>query len=226
MREEHDLQSDPQPAPREPSSALSAALIGALAAACVVGFGVYLATIEVPRPPEVGEGATLLPVPLEIPEFALSDHRGRPFDRSRLEGRWSLLFFGYTYCPDVCPITLQNLSPVQEALAAAPDAGAVQVVFVSVDPERDSRERLAEYVGFFHPDLLGVTGEPPEIDRLAKAVGAFYRKADDDAPADGYLVDHSAKLFLVDPGVRMRAVLDDPHEPEEFLELLGRIRSL
>lgn len=205
---------------------LSAAVIATVAVGALVAFGFYLASIPVPRSVDVGEGARVLPVPIELPAFALVDHEGAPFDRSRLEGRWSLLFFGYTYCPDVCPITLQNLIPVQDALAASDAETPVQVVFVSVDPERDAGDRLAEYVGFFHPDLVGVTGDPEEIRRLARGVGAFYRKAEGGSDAEDYLVDHSATLFLVDPDLRLRAVMDDPHEPQEFLDLLARIQAL
>lgn len=188
----------------------------------VVAFAAFLYGAVPAEAPDVGEGARVLPVPLEIPEFSLVDHRGRPFDRSRLLGTWSLLFFGYTYCPDVCPLTLQSLAPVQDALAEVPPP--VQVVFVSVDPDRDSPERLAEYVGFFHPELLGVTGEAREIERLTRAVGAFHEKADGGHGAD-YLVDHASSLFLVDPDARLHAVLEDPHDTGEYVALLSRVIS-
>ena len=194
--------------------------IGVVALAGVVAFGAFLLRVAPPEAPDVGEGARVLPVPLEIPDFSLTDHRGQPFDRARLEGAWSLLFFGYTYCPDVCPGTLQRLAPEQDALAAT--TPAVQVVFVSVDPERDTTDRLAEYVGFFHEDLLGASGEPREVERLTRAVGAFHQKAEGGEEL-AYLVDHSSSLFLVDPNARLHAVLRDPHETEYYTSLLRRV---
>ena len=197
-----------------------AVAIGIVGAA-LLGFGILLSRLAPSSPTDLGEGVTLLPVPLEIPQFALVDHRGEPFDRSRLAGRWSLLFFGYTYCPDICPATLQRLAEVQDRLP-----NETQVVFVSVDPERDSQERIAEYVGYFHSALIGVTGSPTEIDKLARAVGAFHRKAPGDAAGEGYLVDHSVSLFLVDPGARLEALMRDPSNPQRFLRLLAKIESM
>ncbi|MCG8590698.1 MAG: SCO family protein [Proteobacteria bacterium] len=199
----------------------------ALLAGAVVVFGVVLARVAPPTPPDLGDEVTVFPVPQPLPEFSLTDHRATRFDRTRVEGRWSLLFFGYTYCPDVCPFTLQNLAHVQRLLSARadPSPAAPQVVFVSVDPERDTTERLREYVGFFDPAFVGVTGEAEEIDRLTRGVGAFFEKEEAEANA-GYLVNHSALLFLLDPQARLRAVLDDPHDPEEFVRLLAAVQSL
>ena len=197
--------------------------IAAAFLAALVAFGVTLFRVAPPEPPDVGEGARVLVLPMPIPDFALVDHRGEVFDRSRLQGTWSLLFFGYTFCPDVCPGTLQRLSPVQDRLAG--QSPPVQVVFVSVDPERDSVERMAEYVTFFHPELVGTTGDAEQIDRLARAVGAFHEKAEGEEGASelAYFVDHSSSLFLVDPDAHLFAVLRDPHDTDDYAALLGRL---
>lgn len=198
------------------------ALVGTAMIASLVAFGAYLARVAPAPPPAVGEGATLLPVPLELPEFSLVDQDGVRFDRDRLAGRWTLAFFGYTYCPDVCPDTLQSLAPVLERL---PESPATQVVFVSVDPERDTPARMKQYVVHFHPRLLGVTGVEEEIERLTRALGAFHRRSERRGSDGAYLVDHTASLFLIDPRGRLQALLEEPDDPDAFVDLLARVQS-
>lgn len=212
-------------------SSRAAVAIALLLIAAVVAFGYTIAHLEPATPPDLGDGAKLLPVPRPVEEFSLRDHTGARLDRSRLLGKWSLFFFGYTYCPDVCPITLQTLGRVEQHWAGR-EAGQIpapQVIFVSVDPQRDSLERLSEYVAFFDPAFVGATGSEAQLQILARSVGVYYAKAatdSDAAEADGYLVDHSAQLYLIDPRARLRAVLDDPHDPVEFAELVSTIQSL
>jgi protein SCO1/2 len=216
----------PPPAPRGGIDR-GALLVGVASLVLIGGFVFALWKIAPPPPPDLGPEAHVLTVPLDVPEFALTDHRGKPFDRDRLLGRWSLLFFGYTYCPDICPVTLSKLAPVLDLLG--PDS-EVQAVFVSVDPERDGTERLAEYVTFFHPALIGASGDEAEIARLTEAIGVFHQKRAIEAVggerADGYLVDHSSSLFLVDPSARLHAILHEPDDPEAFVELLARARRV
>lgn len=107
-----------------------------------------------------------------------------------------------------------------EARPGAP----TQMVFVSVDPDRDGPQRLAEYVSFFHPDLVGATGEPAQLSRLSGAVGAYHRRAEGEE-GDGYLVDHASSLFLVDPRARLHAVLHEPEDPRAFVELLRKVQA-
>jgi len=190
----------------------------------LVVFGVVLWRSAPPPVPDFGADVHVLPVPLEIADFALVDHEGAPFTRASLEGRWTLLFFGYTYCPDVCPMTLQSLVPVQDLLERE-SQGEPGVVFVSVDPARDDVQRMAEYVAFFHPALRGATGEAAEIDHLTRSVGA-YNQAQPAAPgADGYLVDHATSLFLVGPDARLHAILHEPTDARAFVDLLRRIQA-
>jgi len=227
------------PEPRPPGSGQTAGAglaIGALLLTLVVGFGYYVATLEPATPHDFGDHAALLATPRVVDPFALTDQVGERFDRNRLVGQWSLFFFGYTYCPDVCPTTLHTLGRVQSHWdgeaggGAARSESAPQVVFVSVDPERDSPDRIGEYVANFDDSFVGATGEPRELEALARSVGVFFEKVEPEAgeagSALGYLVDHSAKLYLVDPQARLRAVLDDPHDPEEFATLVNQIQRV
>jgi protein SCO1 len=181
----------------------------------VAGAGVsYLSTADGPVDPrpQLLEATVLFGQERAVPEFALKAHDGRPFDRSVLADQWTLLFFGYTHCPDVCPVTMAALNTMLSQASAAKLREQLEVVFVSVDPQRDTLERLAAYVPFFNPDFVGVTGVEAQIKKLATALGAAYLPG---APgADGsYTVDHSSRLLLIGPGARFIAVLSDRTAP-------------
>lgn len=141
-------------------------------------------------------GAYLLDIPRRTGEFALTDHRGDPFGPERLRGHWTLVFFGFTHCPDVCPTTLSFLNQLVGELAGT-EAEDTRVVMVSVDPARDTVEQLAAYVPYFNPDFIGVTGEFLEIHRLATALNTPFRKVP--GGGDNYLVDHSSNVVLINP---------------------------
>ncbi|TXS93689.1 SCO family protein [Parahaliea maris] len=141
-------------------------------------------------------GAWMFETPRDIGEFSLLDHQGRAFTPERLEGRWSLIFFGFTYCPDICPTTMSFLSDFVSALEGT-EAEDTQVVMVTVDPARDTPEQLAQYVPYFNPEFVGVTGEFLDIHRFATALNTPFRKV----PGEGenYQVDHSANVVLINP---------------------------
>jgi protein SCO1 len=158
--------------------------------------------------------ATLYPDDFRPPAaFRLIDHNGQLFDNHRLAGHWNLLSFGYTYCPDVCPLTmqvLQNIDGELSAHAGAPSLPKPQFIFISVDPERDTAERLRQYVGYFHPDFIGVSGDHENLKALAESLGVFYARLENPQHPDRYQVDHSASLFLLDPNGRIRALFSAP----------------
>jgi protein SCO1/2 len=142
-------------------------------------------------------GAYVFDTPRALPDFELVDHHGAPFIRERLEGGWTLVFFGFTFCPDICPTTMALLGQLAEQLEGLPEEADTRVVMVTVDPARDTVEQLAQYVPYFNPDFVGVTGEFLDIHRFATALNTPFRKV----PGQGedYQVDHSANLVLINP---------------------------
>ena len=187
------------------------------------GIGVYSARYYQSAPAAI-EGL-MWPNPKQVRTFAAIDHEGREFGVAELEGKWSFLFFGYTHCPDICPITLAVLGRVQNELESGGIDGApVQTVFVSVDPERDTPEKLAQYVRYFHERLIGVGGTAAQVQGLTAQLGiAFYHGQP--GPDGDYLVDHSASVFLLDPQARLVAILPAPHEAERILARFREIRD-
>jgi protein SCO1/2 len=139
-------------------------------------------------------------------DFTLRSWRG-PVSTKDLRGNVLLIYFGYTSCPDICPTNLALITNALKALTPS-ELGRVQVLFVSVDPQRDTLERLREYTAYFHPSILGVTGTPGEVAAAAKLYGAAYRRAEATDSAMGYTVDHSAYTYVVDPAGRLAQSLD------------------
>ena len=166
-------------------------------------------------------GMTLIPPRGEIAAFELRDQHDQVFDLARLHGKWSLLFFGYTHCPDICPTTLATLKQVHQLLGE--QNKIVQYVFVSVDPERDTPAVLESYVHYFSPEFLGVSGPTGELDKLTKALGVFY-KLEKNTTGD-YLVDHSAAVFLVDPQARMRGLFSAPQNAQQMATNLRHLEK-
>lgn len=137
--------------------------------------------------------------------FRLTDQTGRGVDQRLLLGKWTAVFFGYTYCPDVCPTTLANLGQASSLLGEA--GRRFQVVFITVDPERDTPAQLAAYLSSpaFPKGTIGLTGTPDEIARVAKAYHVFYQKA---PQGSSYTVDHTAVVYLMDPDGRFSKPLN------------------
>jgi protein SCO1/2 len=167
---------------------------------------------------------TLFTPPRPLPEFSLIDQRGLPFGSARLLGHWSVLFFGYTNCPDFCPTTLTSLAAVEQRLRAAKTAGLPQVIFVSVDAKRDTPAQLAKYVPYFDPDFIGLTAaDQPAIEALARrwGVGVIIQPT----PDGNYSVDHSAAIFVVNPAGKLAAILTGPFSTESLRVDLLRIMT-
>ena len=143
-----------------------------------------------------------------VPDFSLIDQRGAPFGPRNFDGHWSLVFFGYTNCPDFCPTTLVTLAQLEKKLRAA-HAISPQVVFISVDAQRDTPQQLAKYVPYFDPTFVGVTAaDQPTIEALARKLGVAVALIP--SAGGGYTVDHSAAIFVVDPTAKIAAILTGP----------------
>lgn len=148
--------------------------------------------------------------PRALQNFELVDEHGNAADLSDLKGQWSLLFFGFTYCPDICPTTLAVINQAVREMQDAP-----QVVLVSVDPERDTPEALARYLPGFNPAFRGFTGEFDEIVNLATQVNIAFGKVPGPEPGT-YLVDHSASIVVIDPEGRYAGFIKAPHRPNDI----------
>lgn len=169
----------------------------------------------------------LRPEPRPLEPFTLVDQNNQPFELDRLRDKWSFIFFGYTYCPDICPTTLTVLNSVLNELLDEHETTAsnIQIIFISVDPERDNPEVLARYVKFFFKDSLGVTGTKKEIDSLARQFGAGYIK-EPETTSGQYLISHASSIFLVDPQMSLIASFSPPHQPSTIAGLYRQIESL
>jgi protein SCO1/2 len=161
-----------------------------------------------------------------IREFQLTDQHGEKFDNQSLNGKWSFVFFGYTFCPDICPTTLAVLTAMQKQLQHAPENWSdTQVVFVSVDPERDTQEILANYMDFFNKEFYAVTGSRSEIDKLTRQFGAGYIIEPETSPGH-YLVSHTGAIFLTDSQGALVASFSMPHDPGLIASLYRQIRKV
>ena len=141
-------------------------------------------------------GLFLFDTPRDPGEFSLIDHHGTPFTREDLIDRWTLIFFGFTHCPDICPTTMVELGGLKAQLLGT-ESSDTRVVMLSVDPARDTPERLAQYVPYFHTDFIGVTGDFTDILRFAQRLNAPFRKVSE---LDGaYQMEHSANVMLMNP---------------------------
>lgn len=155
--------------------------------------------------------ATLIDPARPLPPMAFIDQNGQPFGPEQLRGHWSILFFGFTSCPDICPTTLAMLAQVEKQLADLPAEQRPHIVLVSVDARRDTPERLAQYVKSFSPTFTGITaGDQAAVEEFALKMGVPV--AISEQPGGNYTVDHSAAVFVVDPNGALRALSSTPHE--------------
>jgi protein SCO1/2 len=178
---------------------------------CIVGIAGIAASVmwRHRAPPVELTTGTYLTLKQELADFSLIDHQGRRFSSADLRGHWSLLFFGYTNCPDFCPTTLTTLAAMQKRLRAAKASVLPKVIFVSVDAKRDTPAQMAKYVPYFDPEFIGLTAaDQPSIEAVAKKLGVsvIIRPASDGA----YTVDHSGAIFVFNPDGRLTAILSGP----------------
>lgn len=208
-------------------------LLGAGIIAMILGFvlwGLVKPYLEQSR--ETGESqlpreiaSAYIPKGRPLAGIRLTDHNNQPFTEERFKGKWSFMFFGYTHCPDVCPTSLLVMKAVWSKLpASARQAPEPQMLFVSVDPDRDTPEILKSYTTYYHPEFLGVTAKHKFLDILTTQVGALYGYEDGETEGD-YTVNHSAQVVLIDPQGNFRAVFSPPLIVDNIIKTFTAIRE-
>ena len=181
----------------------------------VIGMGIWVGWTT----PFLGSSATpeaagiVFDDPQKIDTVQLVDHKGEQFDVTRLQNRWSLIYFGFTNCPDLCPLTLTQFAKLDEELGIE-TTPPIQYIFVSVDPDRDTPDRLGAYVEFFLPELIGVTGNSVDLENFASQLAVGFKAHSD--KGENYPVDHSNAILLVNPAAEFQAVLTAPHTAERL----------
>lgn len=168
-------------------------------------------------------GIILLPQARALPDAALGTADGQPFGADFFKGRWTLVLFGYTFCPDICPTTLSELRRIRAALPAEV-RDRLGVTMVSVDPQRDSPERMQQYVTYFDPTFIGMTGEMEEIQKASAAMGLPFIPGD--TSKQNYTVDHSGHLGLIDPQGRQVGYARGPLREAQLIEQLPALLRL
>lgn len=168
-------------------------------------------------------GIVLLQQSRSIPAVALIDQDGQALQLNQLKGQWSLVFFGYTFCPDICPTTLADLRQIKSQLPATA-RDRLRVVLLSVDPQRDTPQQLKQYLGYFDPSFIGLTGEPESIQQAANAMGVPYIPGD--TSKENYSVDHGGNLALIGPDGSQRGFIRAPLRKQQLIEQLPGLFDL
>ncbi|MGB7550465.1 MAG: SCO family protein [Chromatiaceae bacterium] len=154
----------------------------------------------------------------------MTDQDGREMTEAALRGKWTFAAIGYTTCPDICPMNMATFVALQQRIGATARGPGPQFLLISVDPERDTPERFAQYVRHFHPDFLGATGSDDILKAVTRDLGALYARVNDPQSALGYTMDHSASIYLINPQGQLAAIFSAPHDPaliaQDFMALV------
>lgn len=183
-----------------------------------VVIGVWVSQSILKKQAEIPQNlqATLLDIAKPLSPFELIDHNNSTFNLQSLKGNWSFLFFGFTNCPDVCPLSLQVMRSVWKSTQLkSAKLTNLKMIFISVDPARDTPEILKSYVQYYNPEFIGVTGKASEIDKLTKRIGILYGIDEPNENGD-YNVSHSGQIILIDPQGSMRGVFSPPLLPQSI----------
>lgn len=196
------------------------ALAGLVLLLLALGSGVYHANTQQQGIGDI-EGITLFSQGAAVDDFAFIDQHGEHVTQASFKPGWRLIFFGYTYCPDICPTTLADLNRVWKKLSPAAQQN-LQIVFVSVDPERDTPASLAPYLAYFNPEFKAMTGNVSALERLAEQINGFYARVE---RKDGmaYLMDHSANLMLVDEQWQYRGYIEPPFRQDALVNAFEKL---
>ena len=203
-----------------PMNKSSIAVVAILALAIGFSLSWYLARNQ---PVELESGTWFGDQARALPDFELIDQDNRKLTRDSLRGKWSLLFFGFTHCPDICPTTLQTLSQMLQQIEDPDVVAAVRVVFVSVDPERDTPEILRDYVTYFDPGFIGATAPMEQLRRLTRPLGIAHEIRNRNGDSMDYDVDHSAAIVLVNPDAEFAGLFGAPQDAGAMARDMTRI---
>ena len=177
--------------------------------------GTLFMTLAFQGPRDQPLHAMVLPQSRALPQFSLLDQNGSEFNTESLRDRWSLLFFGFTHCPDICPATLTQLAIARGRVLDGGESAFPNIVLISVDPERDTPEVLAEYTGHFGDGITGVTGSIDELRKLTSVLGIFFEKSVGES--GNYSVDHSAVVIVINKNAEFHALFSAPHTIDHFV---------
>lgn len=206
---------------KKPSPLILVVLLTAVGAGLAIGVWIKGSSVSIQD-----IDATVLAPPARLETFELTAHTGSPFTPESLEGKWTFMFFGYTNCPDICPTTLDTLTRMDRIITERGSGAKRQVVFVSVDPERDTVERLSQYVPYFDPSYIGVTGRRADINRFTRRLGILHVRVEEEGN-ENYLVNHSTSILLLNPDGDLRALFSGvPHSAADLAENFLKIVRL
>jgi protein SCO1/2 len=178
--------------------------------------GTIFMVLAVQGPSGMPQHATVLPQPAPLSPFSLRDQNGDEFNNESLNGQWSLIFFGFTHCPDICPATLQQLAVARRRVLDEGESIFPNIILISVDPERDTPEVLAEYIGHFGAGVTGITGSLDELRKLTSSLGIYFQKSGTEN--ENYRVDHSAVVMVINKAAQLHALFSAPHDVNHFVE--------
>ena len=187
----------------------------------VVAVSMLLNACSKSEPPKIN--GVVLPESKQLTPFALKTSKGEGFSEQSLRGHWSLVFFGFTSCPMICPNTLNMMNQLWHKLEQQHELSSLEFVFVSVDPKRDGLARLDDYVHRFNPNFLGVTGADSQLRSFAAQLGVPYMV--EEGEGDNYFVDHGTMIAVVNPAGQYQAVLTAPHQVDQLVQDLSALRA-
>lgn len=173
------------------------------------------------------ESGSILPIPHDISPFSLVSADEKPFTNDNFKGHWSLLFFGFTHCPHLCPTTLSLINDAYKNIEKHKHVPLPQVVFISIDPERDTPKSIREYLNGFNKDFVGATGEKPQLDILTREMSILYAKVEDPNATDttNYNIDHSGTVLMINPLGQLYAIFSTPQDAEDLSDDVEKIEA-
>lgn len=197
---------------------LTVGILVAVVLSIIAAIVLQFATLQTDLKAELERSNTLFfETPRQVPQVTLTRHTGEAFSSDQFKGQWDLINFGYTYCPDICPTNMADMKQARAQLEAQGLAEQVNFWMVTVDPARDTVEQLSQYVPYYHPEFIGLTGSVDDITTLATQLSAvFYQEG----TGEGYTVAHSDNYALIDPQGHFIALMRPPHKPSHIVDAL------